>query len=187
MESKRELRQRVREQLQQWPIAHRQQAQTLLIKNLQQFMQARTGIWAAYMALPDEVDISPVFNETSHIQWAFPKVHGEELSFYLAEPQELVSGAFGIQEPDSQHAQLISVDKITGVLIPGRAFNLMGARLGRGKGYYDRALSRYVGLKTGVCFSLQVQKALPQESWDQKMNWLVTEEQIFSLPATTQE
>lgn len=58
------------------------------------------------------------------------------------------------------------------VVVPGVAFTREGARLGRGRGYYDRYLSR-PGLRAfciGVCFAHQLVDTLPVEPHDRTMD-----------------
>ena len=53
------------------------------------------------------------------------------------------------------------------ILVPGVAFSPNGYRLGRGKGYYDKFLSKYTNLFTvGVCFCEQFYLDIPTEPHD---------------------
>ena len=53
------------------------------------------------------------------------------------------------------------------VLVPGVGFSQNGYRLGRGKGYYDKFLSKYSNLFTvGVCFREQYFLDIPTEPHD---------------------
>ena len=53
------------------------------------------------------------------------------------------------------------------ILVPGVAFSPNGYRLGRGKGYYDKFLSKYTNLFTvGVCFREQFYLDIPTEPHD---------------------
>ena len=53
------------------------------------------------------------------------------------------------------------------ILVPGVAFSPNGYRLGRGKGYYDKFLSKYTNLITiGVCFREQFYLDIPTEPHD---------------------
>ena len=53
------------------------------------------------------------------------------------------------------------------ILVPGVAFSPNGYRLGRGKGYYDKFLSKYSNLFTvGVCFREQFYLDIPTEPHD---------------------
>ncbi|MFR2860274.1 MAG: 5-formyltetrahydrofolate cyclo-ligase, partial [Alistipes ihumii] len=48
-----------------------------------------------------------------------------------------------------------------------------GARLGYGKGFYDRLLHEPGLLKAGVCFDYQMQERIPHEAHDVAMDLLV--------------
>ena len=57
------------------------------------------------------------------------------------------------------------------ILVPGVAFSPNGYRLGRGKGYYDKFLSKYTNLFTvGVCFREQFYLDIPTEPHDIPMH-----------------
>ena len=66
------------------------------------------------------------------------------------------------------------------VLVPSLAMSEDGSRLGRGKGFYDRYLSDYRGVKIGICFSMQLQTEVPTEEHDVKLDFIVTEEKIIN-------
>ena len=66
------------------------------------------------------------------------------------------------------------------ILIPGLAFTELGERLGRGKGFYDKYLSHFRGIKIGVCFSEQVVEMLPTEKHDVTLDYIVTDEKIIN-------
>ena len=52
-------------------------------------------------------------------------------------------------------------------LIPGVAFDAVGHRLGRGRGYYDRFLSAHTDIyKIGVCFDFQKVPEVPADEQD---------------------
>lgn len=64
------------------------------------------------------------------------------------------------------------------VVVPGRAFDADGGRLGRGRGYYDRWLvtARPRGcLVAGVGYECQLVERLPRESHDAGLDVVVTE------------
>lgn len=104
---------------------------------------------------------------------ALPRVVGEGLSLHLVEADdELHRGAFGICEPaENSPASGISFDLI---LVPGLAFDRKGARLGRGRGYYDRFLATATGLRVGVCQDFQIVDSVPCEAHDLTMDFVVT-------------
>jgi 5-formyltetrahydrofolate cyclo-ligase len=69
-------------------------------------------------------------------------------------------------------------------LVPGVGFDLRGVRLGRGGGFYDRALATLRGsgpvLTVGLAFEVQVVERLPRESWDQPVDLLATERRVIT-------
>jgi 5-formyltetrahydrofolate cyclo-ligase len=69
------------------------------------------------------------------------------------------------------------------VVVPGVAFDATGRRLGRGRGYYDRALAelRRAGAVTavGVAYELQLVPELPHEPWDEPVDVIVTERRVL--------
>jgi 5-formyltetrahydrofolate cyclo-ligase len=61
-------------------------------------------------------------------------------------------------------------------LVPGVAFDESGGRLGRGGGWYDRLLPRFVrASRCGLAFSLQLVPRLPLDPWDATMDAIITE------------
>ncbi len=66
------------------------------------------------------------------------------------------------------------------IILPGLAFSKSGERLGRGKGFYDKYLSNFSGVKVGVCFSDQLEEEIPTESHDIVLDYIVTENEIIN-------
>lgn len=61
------------------------------------------------------------------------------------------------------------------IIVPCMAYDKMGYRLGRGKGYYDRYLSELAGnYKIGICFPWQIVEKLPVESHDMRVDEVLT-------------
>ncbi len=52
-------------------------------------------------------------------------------------------------------------------------------RIGYGKGFYDKYLSDYKGLKIGLAFSTQKYHHLPTDQYDIKMDIIVTENKVY--------
>jgi 5-formyltetrahydrofolate cyclo-ligase len=69
------------------------------------------------------------------------------------------------------------------VLVPGVGFDHAGMRLGRGGGFYDRALAdlRSVGQVhvVGLAFECQIVPVLPSDSWDQRVHVVVSEQRVL--------
>ena len=106
--------------------------------------------------------------------------------FFINSLDELQPGAFGVLEPDpSIHEKL--ADLSSGLcLVPAFSYDWQGYRLGYGKGYYDRFLSRFGGDIIGICYSDCVQRSLPHGRFDRPVDLLVTEKYLRRTGKTTQ-
>ena len=70
--------------------------------------------------------------------------------------------------------QVHDLSPITLVLVPGRAFDAQGNRMGRGRGFYDRLLPQLPhALKAGVCFDCQKLPSVPVDENDIKMDFVI--------------
>lgn len=84
----------------------------------------------------------------------------------------------GLQRTPRKKIEVSEIPENSVFLIPGLAFNLEGARLGRGKGYYDKCLASVPAgnmIFCGVCTVNVVTKAIPTEKNDFRMGYLLTE------------
>ena len=76
-------------------------------------------------------------------------------------------------------------EKVAAILVPGLAFAPGGERLGRGAGFYDRFLKNYPqALRIGIAFEEQIVKSLPTESWDEKVDVILTDRGIREVITT---
>jgi 5-formyltetrahydrofolate cyclo-ligase len=153
-----------------------------LAKRLTEFLSTQTGVWAGFEPIGFEPDIRPAIEASKHIRWAYPRVeHETTLGFYsVASRDQLVKNQWGILEPDPTRAERVKASEFHGLLIPGLAFDEKGNRLGRGRGYYDRALSSLLTdnqpLKIGIALERQIaQQELPHDAHDIAMDLVVTE------------
>ncbi|MGM9759860.1 MAG: 5-formyltetrahydrofolate cyclo-ligase [Parabacteroides sp.] len=135
---------------------------------------------ALYHALPDEVQTASFIH-----QWyrqkrlILPLVQGEELLLLQYEgPDSVEKGAFGIWEPKAD-CRAVAPTEIDLLIVPGVAFDRKGNRLGRGRGFYDRLLTRISAPKIGICFNFQLLDAIPTEPFDQQMDWILTDHETI--------
>ena len=76
-----------------------------------------------------------------------------------------------VRNSDTEPVEVSLKEHFNFILVPGVAFSPIGYRLGRGKGYYDKFLSKYTNLFTvGVCFREQFYLDIPREPHDVPMN-----------------
>lgn len=177
-------------------ISDKDQKSFSILENLRFFLSSKLGAQsplrcAVFSPIENEPAIQDLYlrpdiqPELNTVYWAFPKVEDERLSFFYEPnnhilPDYFSSGPFQILEPDLRYFKEISGADIDVFLVPGLAFDRQMNRLGRGKGYYDKALQNYQGLRVGVFFSEQMSEShLTTEDHDIQLDWVVTESSIF--------
>lgn len=161
------------------------EAAKLRINDRSQLHRLRTWpVWekartvCAFCALPSEPDVLDPWPSDKQI--ALPRIEGDELIFrWVSSREGLVAGQFGIMEP-TPDAVSAGCD-FDLILVPGLAFDRQGGRLGRGRGYYDRFLSRASGIIAGVCFEDQLIGTVPLDPHDVRMDVVVTPLEIFPV------
>lgn len=141
------------------------------IEALPEFINAHNIM--IYWSMPDELPTHDFI-----IRWSkkktmlLPVVKGEDMLIKpFSTKEELKQGSLGIWEPDTQKEYLNSIDL---VIVPGVAFDRNKSRLGRGKGYYDRYFINKRIVKIGVCFDFQLLESIPEDSFDIKMDKVIT-------------
>lgn len=141
------------------------------IEALPEFINAHNIM--IYWSMPDELPTHDFI-----IRWSkkktmlLPVVKGEDMLIKpFSTKEELKQGSLGIWEPDTQKEYLNSIDL---VIVPGVAFDRNKSRLGRGKGYYDRYFINKRIVKIGVCFDFQLLESIPIDSFDIKMDKVIT-------------
>lgn len=132
-----------------------------------------------FAPLPTELDLWPLLEESFAAGKivALPRFNPASQSYIACRIQslqdEIISGQFSIREPHNNCVEIPSRE-IDLVLVPGIAFDLQGRRLGRGKGFYDRLLEKFRGLKIGIAFDEQIVGEVPKESHDIRMDFILT-------------
>lgn len=150
--------------------------------NISNFLNTRPGFWAAFKPTDSEPQIK--FDQlSSNVKCCYPKVVGDDLEFY-ADVDLWAQSALKIQEPVS--GKKVNISDLSGIFVPGLAFHADGHRLGRGRGYYDRALASFTKLKVGVCYQFNILNSVPTESHDVGMDYIITDEKIMQLQVKDQ-
>ena len=150
---------------------------------------------ALYYALEDELDLTMLLQRCLN-SWKvvlLPKIWDDEMKFYqLHDGEELTPWVYDIPEPPEENPRTDIIDL---VVVPGRAFDTEGRRLGRWGGFYDKYLNLHKpidvppdkevgsserseeetgGLLVWVCFSEQIVEEVPVDDWDISMDEVIT-------------
>ena len=131
-----------------------------------------------YHSLPDEVDTHSALDQLLAMgkKVFLPKVVSDtEMTIHEYTGQDSLkpSEPYGILEPITPELSILN-SQLSIVVVPGMAFDKQGHRLGRGKGYYDRFLSRVPNIyKLGVCFPFQMVESVPSEETDILMDEII--------------
>jgi len=138
------------------------------------------GTVLLYAAMPDEVATLPLIR--------LALAEGKRISLpacdtscrtivarEVRDPErELLPGAYGIYEPERACA-VVPPGQIDLAIVPGRAFDAAGRRVGRGGGYYDRLLSDFRGRTVALAFDCQIFREVPVDAHDVAVDAIVTE------------
>lgn len=112
---------------------------------------------------------------------------GAELDWALSSG-ELLPGRYGLLEPGGPRAGAAAIRTADAVVVPALAVDRWGVRLGRGGGYYDRALVhvRPDAVLVAVVFDDEQVDELPREPHDRPVSAVVTPSGGWQvLPART--
>lgn len=172
------VRSEVLSHLQSLTLEEKTRASSQIQNQLQKELQSATGVWAGYKALSTEPDID--WNIVApHLTWVFPVAEGQSLNFKIPS-KGFKRATMGFLEPDGDGVDLT---EISGFVVPGLGFDKSGCRLGRGGGYYDRALAGSAHTKIGVCFEVSLLSEIPFENHDVRCDKIITEKNVYVVRA----
>ncbi len=173
-----------------------------ILKRDRSFISAKQVL--AYFSTRQELDLSSLWIENSqiatsqpdrepdrqpecqpgHQPFGFPRCDGPDLQWHVWQPGDaLVTGAFGIQEPD-RSSRRIDPQDVDLMLVPCVACDRAGYRLGYGGGFYDRLLAdpawRLVPT-IGIVWAGAIVDRLPTEPWDIPLKRICSNQEFLSL------
>jgi 5-formyltetrahydrofolate cyclo-ligase len=156
-------------------------------------IQTRILEFSPYLDAPSIALYSPTGNEvaTDRLQdhalgcgkkIFYPRLEAETIRWVrLHDRNDFVAGRYGILEPTGK--ECLAPDDIEGlvVFVPGVAFDTRGNRLGRGQGWYDRALAGLGKRATivALAYDFQIIDRIPTDRWDRAVEYIVTEVRII--------
>ena len=105
-----------------------------------------------------------------------PRIENGEMVAVL-HSEELTLSSYGIREPVGGRYE----GNIDFAVVPFLAVDRQGNRLGYGKGYYDRFLKNSNAKRVAYGYGFQILNGVPHEEWDEKMDIIVTDEEIIKV------
>lgn len=144
------------------------------------FLQPRPGaVVSGFASMPDEFRMWPLLRRLHRdgFALALPVMQGKgkPLIFRAWTPGDAMDTAvWGIAEPKADKPAL----EPDILLVPLLAFDLAGARLGYGGGFYDRTIqglrARKPVVTVGIAFAEQQVDAVPHFDYDERLDWVLT-------------
>lgn len=183
---RREVRRQRRQLSKQDQVQHARQL-AMFARQIPSLLKAQRI--ASYRAFAGEID-TRVLEQSLRGQIFLPRITNfrcAQMRFY-AQPKRAMLSTLGIAEPDGRGVP-ISLREVDAVLVPLVAFNRLGARLGMGAGFYDRALAfrrwNTAGKRPmliGLAHDFQERKELQPDPWDVPLDVIITNLEIIFPP-----
>ena len=139
---------------------------------------------ATYLSMTTEPPTGPLVDHfVQHdIQVLVPIVHGETLDWAnYDENRQVRAGPAGFREPIGSRLGAGAVTTADLVLVPALAVDSMGNRLGRGRGYYDRALTGVTAAVVAVIYDHEFVAEVPSEAHDRPVDGVLRPAGFVSL------
>lgn len=128
-----------------------------------------------YISINSEVDTIKIINyflNTKNI--AVPKIIDNNMYFcYVTNLNELTSGKYNIPEPTNENIVTDFDNAIC--IVPGICYDKKNYRVGYGKGYYDRFLSKNKIKTIGLCYKECMIEKIDNDKYDYKIDEVITE------------
>ncbi|MFQ5429142.1 MAG: 5-formyltetrahydrofolate cyclo-ligase [Phycisphaerae bacterium] len=182
---KKELRARLRAVLDAMtPAARQAQSLQAAVHLFAEREYLRAEIIMIYLSLPQEADTTPLVLQAwkdrkrivaPQISWESKRMIPVQISNL---DTDITDTPNGVREP--VRGTPLPIELIDLVIVPGLGFDPQGNRLGRGRGCYDRFLSRpgFKGVTCGFAFEEQVVDSIPSKPHDVKVKMLVTDRAV---------
>ena len=120
-----------------------------------------------YYPLGKEIDIMDIMNKYPNKSFYLPKTEDDIYFIKYNLGENLCDGPFKTKEPNGD---ITPRDIIECFIIPCVAISKDNKRVGYGKGYYDRYLNNYNGLKIGICYNNASDMDIDMDIFDVKLD-----------------
>jgi len=190
MESRHDLRGRLRAERRSLAAGRRRRAEAAIVARIRRLSRyVRASTVAAYLPFDGEPDLSALFDADPDKRFFLPVIgHPPDGSMRFAAFQtgdRLQRNRFGIHQPIAGPTTYINPKSIDVVLAPMVGFDDSGRRLGMGGGYYDRCFefmrdsTRVRPDLVGIAFECQRVADVGAAEWDVPMSVVITEKHAY--------
>lgn len=186
---KRELRKSILKMRDSMDNQERFAADEIILKKLLALKEYRdaTSVFC-FVSYRSEVDTRQIIAESLRRgkRLIVPVVDKENKVMILSElksSEELAKSDLGILEPKKEFLRPVKPKAVDLCIAPGAVFDKRGYRIGYGGGFYDKMIPQFRSdVKTvGISYDFQFVEKLPNEEFDQKIDMLVTEKEIYKF------
>ncbi len=163
-------------------LVEREKLQQDFANQLRQIcIQTKAQRVACYLPYGGEPDTS-LFNEWAlnvQLELLLPVANPDQTLHWVAfDGVTTKSSIFGFAEP---HGTAVALEPVDLIIVPALAVDQSGNRLGKGKGYYDRALANTNAPVVAVVYEHELIETLPAEAHDRAVDFVVTPEQTLKF------
>lgn len=128
-----------------------------------------------YISINSEIDTIKIINyflNTKNI--AVPKIIDNNMYFcYITNLNDLTPGKYNIPEPTNENIVTDFDNSIC--IVPGICYDKENYRIGYGKGYYDRFLSKNKIKTIGLCYKECMIEKIDNDKYDYKIDEVITD------------
>ena len=142
---------------------------------------------ASFISIRSEISTNQLNEKIIELKrtLSFPVIqkNSQELIFKKSLSNENFKlGKYDIPEPISENKEILPQL----FFVPCLGFDLNGYRVGYGGGFYDKTFAKFKRLNlkfytVGFSFDDQKQKEIPRENFDYKLDFVLTEKQLYTF------
>ncbi|MBC9227545.1 5-formyltetrahydrofolate cyclo-ligase [Aeromicrobium sp. 636] len=143
---------------------------------------ARAARVAAYLSMPSEPGTAPLLQwlQDRQVTVLVPVSHPDRSLTWVEHATDAVrAGSLGVPEPVGADLGPDALATCDIALVPALAVDHGGNRLGRGAGYYDRALAGFDGVVCALVFEDELLPHVPHETHDRPVDLVLTPAGVF--------
>ena len=139
-----------------------------------------------YASMNSEIDTWRLFETALKAgkKVAFPKTFEDNTMkyYYCSSKEDLELCENGIYEPKSGLEEYVPSQQSI-CIVPAVVFDKEGYRIGYGKGFYDRFLSSFTGVKVGLVYSNMILPKVPRGRFDKHVDIIISERGVVAVNA----